>query len=91
MSPISKVLGPFTLSITDKGEGIFEGAISINANVGGGHAAGVVKFGGSLYADMSLEQVLALGFEEFNKIVPAALLPAVEAGEALAEAAVEKL
>jgi hypothetical protein len=91
MSPVSKSFGPFTLSVTDKGNGVFEGAVSLNASVGGGQAAGVVKAGGSLYADLSAEQVAELGFEEFNKILPASVVPLAEAGEAAAEAEIGKL
>jgi hypothetical protein len=91
IGPFSKTIGPFTLSITDKGNGVFEGAISLNATIGGGSAANVVKCGGSLFADMSAEQVEALGFSEVNKIVPAAALPFVEGAEAAAEGATGNL
>lgn len=91
MSPISKSLGPFTFSLTDKGEGVFEAQVALSASLGGGAAAGVVKAGGALYADLNAEQVAALGFEEFNKILPAAVLPLAEAGEAAAEAEIAKL
>jgi hypothetical protein len=40
---------------------------------------------------MSAEQVAALGFAEFNKILPASVLPLAEAGEAAAEAGIENL
>lgn len=91
MSPISKALGPFVFSIVDKGNGVFEASMALSASLGGGQAAGVAVFGGSLFADMSAEQVAALGFDEFNKIIPASILPLAEAGEAAAEAEIAKL
>lgn len=91
MSPIVKSVGPFDFSLSDLGNGLFAAKVSLNSSIGGGSAAGVVKVVGSLEADLNAEQVAALGFAEFNKIIPAAILPAVEAGEALAEAGIAKL
>lgn len=91
IGPVSKSIGPFTLSLVDKGSGVFEACIALSGQLGGGQAAGVAKFGGSLYADMSAEQVAALGFDELNKILPSSLVGAAEAGEALAESAIGKL
>lgn len=91
MSPISKVIGPFTFSITDQGGGVFQASVALSASLGGGEAAGVAKFGGSLYGDISAEEIAALGFDEVNKIVPAAVLPLAEAGEAAVEAEVKSL
>ena len=91
MSPISKVIGPFTFSVTDQGNGVFQASVALSASVGGGQAAGVAKFGGSLYGDISAEEIAALGFDEFNKILPAAVLPIAEVGEAAAESEIEKL
>lgn len=87
MTPVSKVLGPFTLSVTDKGEGVFEGSVSLSATAGDG----VVKLGGTLYADLNAEQVAALGFEEFNKILPAAAVPIAELAEGAVESEIQKL
>lgn len=91
MSPIVKTVGPFVFSISDSGSGVFAAKVSLDANIGGGSAAGVAKFVGSLEADLSAEQVAALGFSEFNKILPASVLPVAEMAEAAAEAAIEKL
>ena len=90
MSPISKTVGPFVISLTDQGGGVFAAKISLNMVPFGGQAQGVVKLVGSLEADLSAEQGAALLFGEINKVVPAAILPAAEAGEALAEAAIAK-
>lgn len=91
IGPFSKAIGPFTLSLTDKGAGVFEAAITLNASVGGGQAANVVKFGGTLFADMSAEQVAALGFDELNKILPASFQGAAEVAEAAVEAEIGKI
>jgi hypothetical protein len=91
MGPFVKVLGPFSLSVTDKGNGVFEGAIALNASIGGGQAANVIKCGGSLFADMSAEQVAALGFDELNKVLPPSLQGLAASAEAAVEAEVGKL
>ncbi|CAM6004922.1 unnamed protein product [Sphagnum balticum] len=91
MFPLTKVLGPFSLSVADQGGGVFRASVALSATLGGGQASGVATFGGSIYADLSAEEVVALGFEELNKVLPAAVLPLAEAGEAAAEAQVEKL
>ena len=91
MSPISKSIGPFTFSISDKGEGVFEASVALSATMGGGEAAGFLKLGGALTADLNAEQVAALGFEEFNKILPAAIEPLAEAGEAALEGEIKSL
>ena len=91
IGPYSKSIGPFTLSVTDKGGGVFEGAIALSGKLGGGSAAGVAKFGGSLYCDLTLEQVVEIGFADLNKVLPASVLPVAEMGEAAVEAEIAKL
>jgi hypothetical protein len=91
IGPITKTVGPLVLSLASNGAGVFAAKISLNAQLGGGEATGVLKAIGSLEVDLTLEQALELGFADVNKLVPAAVLPIVEEGEVLAEAAVEKL
>lgn len=91
LQPASVQIGPFKLAVTDQGNGVFEASISLNAEVGGGSAAGVMVFGGSLFANLNAEQVMALGFAELNKVIPATILPAAEAGEAIAESELKQV
>lgn len=95
LGPYSKQLGPFNLTATDQGNGVWQVQVALGAgSVGGGEAAGVVQYGGSLFANINDAQLAQLGFDEVNaeveKILPAAE-PIVEGAEALAESEIKSL
>lgn len=71
--------------------GVYSLKLDKSASLGGGKAAGLLKVEGDGSVDLDLDGVLLLSEALANAHVPAALLPAAEAVEGIANAAVKAL
>ena len=71
--------------------GVVTLSLDKSLSLGGGSAAGVLEVEGQGSVKLSGAQLLLLGEALLNPRVPAAILPEVQAGEALLNAEVSKL